>query len=1163
MRKGTAICFWLWFFIFPLACYAMFPLETMSKPGGNADLHQKAFHSFSKAQKFAAGHKRKSIDLSRIYFKPPKLSFTQKHALRQAFATIPAFEVHFDTNGRVTFLKGSPLFKPSASFANVQKKSPETIALAALNRFKALLNLSDPDKLFIPESTWQDKKGFYHVRLKQQYQGIPVFGKEFLVHLNHKQEVYLMEGHYVKIPENFSLTPSIEALEAVNRAVHDAGVDTSAVYLTKLVIYEDDGGLPRLAWQIELQKKGVTWRYFVDAQLGFIFKKYDLSYDLAVPGSGRDQQTGSLHQFSVWQENNRYFFIDTESLPFQSRNPSVAGQDFGEGNIVILFLPYGDPQYGIAWLDSYNPNQWPEEAVSVWYGLKETLSYYFQVHGRRGMDNQGSSAVGIIGLMQANAFYDGGQQDFMFFGTGDGYQMGSLTALDVVAHEFTHGVTNYSAKLEYQFQSGALNEAFSDIFAAMIDREDWLIGEDVVLIPPYCLRNLEDPHNSLQPQPATMDEYQDLPIDQDRGGVHINATIPAHTAYLIAQQIGRERAERIFYRTLTVHLTPQSDFWDFCRALSQSAEELFGASSNEQTAVIQACNQIGIAIGEPSGGGEGGEEGGEEGEEIPPEVPPAPGGDYLIFTFIQIDNGDLKYYLGEVTPNGEIYYVTERTIHPTRPAPYYQQPGYIFFIDENYNLWLANIVSETYEEYLVNDSGEIWSIATSPASSWLVYTSTSDEDNNLYLWHIDSEEIKVFPIAFQVPDAAAPITTFFPDVVTFGIDGQTIFFDCYNEIELAGKRYQFWALGRLDLVHGASSLLLPVPQKGYHIGNPAAAQSKPYLLAYDIWTDTTVETRILNLRSGRSGLAWWGLREKGQGTSGWPSFNGDDSLIYVQDYRPESAEVVISIPIVQTGDIWQGIASQAEDVLYDPEGLGILHPVVYRPGQRALTPVAKVSPNRLDFGRVRVGQTKTLTLNLQNIGDYPLEFRGSEVEGDKVFDTKAVHVSLDPGETYTIKVIFKPEENRFYRAILKIFTSDPEKVEIPIPLTGEGGTGEGGETTSGAKPLPQTQIIDLANPNTAPVKILSGHAEISFAYQGKVDILVGIFSEDFEQVFWLNSNCHFQEGFAMAVRQKETFQCQTQNLPLTRGYVFWLVSPKPLEELDWDHDPFELLFYPY
>ncbi|CAD6445343.1 0e315afa-a40b-46f6-a4e7-968684a287d9 [Sclerotinia trifoliorum] len=170
-----------------------------------------------------------------------------------------------------------------------------------------------------------------------------------------------------------------------------------------------------------------------------------------------------------------------------------------------------------------------------------------------------------------NAFWNGRE---ISFGDGDGDLFTNFTdKIDIIAHELTHGVIQLTADLKYHFQSGALNESISDVFASMAkqyDSEtlakdaDWLIGEkifDPFMENVWALRSLKNPGSAYDhkkigkdPQPATMDGYQDLEEENDGGGVHINSGIPNHAFYLASVALGGyswEKAGKIWYAALT------------------------------------------------------------------------------------------------------------------------------------------------------------------------------------------------------------------------------------------------------------------------------------------------------------------------------------------------------------------------------------------------------------------------------------------------------------------------------------------------------------------------------------------------------------------------------------------------------------------------------------
>ena len=260
--------------------------------------------------------------------------------------------------------------------------------------------------------------------------------------------------------------------------------------------------------------------------------------------------------------------------------------------------------------------------------------YYFKRYGRRGMDDANVEVDGIVhplarsaantqppdivGTYINNAFYccDG----LLVYGDGDGRFFTYLSgALDVVAHEWTHGVTDFSSRLIYRDESGALNEAFSDIMAASMEflfqpagtgseRADWQIAEDVVLLPPGFLRSLSNPTAAGDPDHYSLRRF--IGTDIDDGGVHYNMTIATHAFYL-AVNGGRnrvsginvtgigaaniERMERVFYRAFVTLLTPNATFADARRATLQAATDLYGSGSNERTQVEQAWTAVGVS----------------------------------------------------------------------------------------------------------------------------------------------------------------------------------------------------------------------------------------------------------------------------------------------------------------------------------------------------------------------------------------------------------------------------------------------------------------------------------------------------------------------------------------------------------------------------------------
>jgi thermolysin len=227
----------------------------------------------------------------------------------------------------------------------------------------------------------------------------------------------------------------------------------------------------------------------------------------------------------------------------------------------------------------------------------------------------------IVDLFYLNAAYFG--RGVMVYGEGlppdltdDVGQHWNYVAggLDVVAHELTHGVTEFTSQLSYRVESGALNEAFSDIMGTSAEfffqppgsgplMADYLIGEDV--ITPGGIRSLEDPERFGNP-----DHYSKLYVGpRDGGGVHINSTIPSHAFYLAIEGgtnrtsgiavrgVGgsqRDQIEKVLYRAFAFLMPPSADFATARAATLQSARDLFGAGSPAEAAVAQAWTAVGV-----------------------------------------------------------------------------------------------------------------------------------------------------------------------------------------------------------------------------------------------------------------------------------------------------------------------------------------------------------------------------------------------------------------------------------------------------------------------------------------------------------------------------------------------------------------------------------------
>jgi Zn-dependent metalloprotease len=252
-------------------------------------------------------------------------------------------------------------------------------------------------------------------------------------------------------------------------------------------------------------------------------------------------------------------------------------------------------------------------ADEAYDGLGHTHDLFRAAFERASVDgaNLPLEATVHFGEAYDNAFWDG---ERMVFGDGDGVVFTRMTAsLSVIGHELAHGVTQYSANLVYEGQSGALNESVSDVFGALVEQRtfgqnaeeaSWLIGHGLFTdaVEGSALRSMSAPGTAYNddvlgtdPQPAHMDDY--ITTRDDHGGVHLNSGIPNRAFYLTAVALGGfawERAGRIWYDTLIGELSTTADFATFASATIDAAAARYGRGSAEEHAVRSAWSTVGV-----------------------------------------------------------------------------------------------------------------------------------------------------------------------------------------------------------------------------------------------------------------------------------------------------------------------------------------------------------------------------------------------------------------------------------------------------------------------------------------------------------------------------------------------------------------------------------------
>lgn len=525
-------------------------------------------------------------------------------------------------------------------FRNDVELNPATL----FTDYKAAFDLGNEDEMRLVK-TEKDNLGFTHFRFQQYYKGYKIFGTDFIVHQNSNNILESANGKIIAglnkkagivLGENDALEKGKSATGAKSFLWEDAAAENrlktkknnkktsyfpkgELMWVTSPLNKTDDASLYSLCYKFEIaaDTTGESKIVFVSANDGSIVKELPLEINCNTvfnPTVFNGPQT----ILTAVNSNNKYYLENDCSY-----NPTIHVMDANvsqtqnylteivSGSGTILF----DGQTKIA-------------GVQVFWGLREAQRYYSLEHNRDSYDDDGADIEGQIkalyktnGILHGrNANWSPSLEVFRFgYGNSTSTNADDFIALDIVAHEFTHAVTQYTADLVYAGESGALNESFSDIFGEVIENyatgtNDWLVSAEI-----GALRSFANPDSFSDPisyyganwattncgTPASSNDYC---------GVHTNSGVQNRMFFLLCQGgsapvggkittvvgIGIEDAASIAYRALTVYLTSTSNYYDSREAWIRAAKDLFGSCSNQaiQTGNAWYAVQVGQSLNE-------------------------------------------------------------------------------------------------------------------------------------------------------------------------------------------------------------------------------------------------------------------------------------------------------------------------------------------------------------------------------------------------------------------------------------------------------------------------------------------------------------------------------------------------------------------------------------
>ncbi|CAM5634152.1 MULTISPECIES: M4 family metallopeptidase [Streptomyces] len=483
-------------------------------------------------------------------------------------------------------------------------KSAQSAAAGTAQR----IGLGGKEKLLVKDVV-RDADGTTHTRYERTYAGLPVLGGDLVVH-DKSGRTTVTKASKATLALS-SLTPKITASGAAAKALgasEKADVKSPETERAPRLVVWAGSGKPVLAWETVVegvQKDGTPSELQVvtDAATG----KQLLSAEKVHTGSGTGQFVGEV-EIGTTASGSTYQLVDPDRA-----NQKTYDLNQGTSGTGTLFTDDND-----VWGNG-QPSDRQTAGVDVAFGAAATWDYYKDTYGRNGIRNDGVAAYSRAhyGNNYVNAFW----QDSCFcmtYGDGAG-NTHPLTALDVAAHEMSHGVTAATAGLVYSGESGGLNEATSDIFAAAVefhenlpaDPGDYFVGEKIDINGDGTpLRYMDKPSKDG----ASKDNWSSTLGGID---VHYSSGPANHFFYLLSEGsgpktvngvdydsptydgqsvtgIGIENAAAIWYRALTTYMTSTTNYAGARTATLSAAADLFGAYSPTYLAVADAWAGINV-----------------------------------------------------------------------------------------------------------------------------------------------------------------------------------------------------------------------------------------------------------------------------------------------------------------------------------------------------------------------------------------------------------------------------------------------------------------------------------------------------------------------------------------------------------------------------------------
>jgi bacillolysin len=776
------------------------------------------------------------------------------------------------------------------------RKSSADMSKSFLNSIKNELKITNPSDEFRLIADETDELGLRHLRLEQTFKNIAIYGGEAVLHTNKDGVADFLMGKVFPSP-NLNVTPNISSSAAIELSLKDLGKSTivqKSGKINQFLSLEPDQarltilnekGKTNLAYHVTVRPNLLErWVYFINAHSGEIINKYNhtCTLDGVVSATAKDLN-GITKTFNTVQVGQNYFMIDATKNMY---NPQSSLPDNPKGVIWTIDAQNSridQDEMDLTHVTSTSRTNWNATAVSAHNNASICYDYYLSKFNRNSLNGSKGNIISVINIADEdgkgmdNAYWNG---QFMGYGNGKTGFKPLAGALDVAGHEMTHGVIENTAKLEYRNQSGALNESFADIFGALIDRDDWTLGEDVVIksvFPSGALRSLENPNqggkNDNGYQPKNMSQYQflkDTP-SEDNGGVHVNSGIPNHAFYKFATANGmnKDKAERIYWRAMTTYLTRTSKFADLRVAVIQAAKDIHG-EGQETAAARGAFDFVGITDGSNTGN-----TGNTTTENT---IPVNPGTESLV----AFDPTDNSLYSGAFTGNS--FTKISNGLGCLGKPSITDDGSFVYFVGNDKHIYRVDL-SKNSAPLKLSDSPSWRNVAISKDGKQLAALA-SVTDAYIYVFDLVNNKNKRFEL--YNPTYTQGVSTgevLYADSFEWDYSGEFIVYDALNEAKSTFKDFEYWDVGiiriwdpvKKDFSDGVIEKMFTNLEEGDNIGNPALAKTNTGIYAFDYFVSDEEAYYVLTLDLGKSTDNIQVIEENND--IGYPNFTKADNML--------------------------------------------------------------------------------------------------------------------------------------------------------------------------------------------------------------------------------------------------------------------------------------------